>query len=50
MEGNVITFISAHEELAKDLADELKCVKKNHERRITHLEGTFEVIVLVMIY
>jgi len=49
MEQEVMSVISAHEELRKDLANELKCVKTNHDRRITQLEGTVEVQFYIII-
>ena len=49
MELKVMSVISAHEELRKDLANELKCVEKNHDRRITQLEGTMKVQICIII-
>ena len=48
-EQKVINFISAHEELGKDLANELKCVKENQDRRITQLEGIVDVQLCIII-
>ena len=42
-----MSVINAHEGLRKDLANELKCVKENHDKRITQLEGIIEVHICI---
>ena len=50
LEQDVMSVINAREELRKDLAKELKCVKNNHDSRITQLEGIVEVQTCIIIH